>query len=196
MKKNNVLLFFVLLFILALGLQGCGNTRLHDKSTTTTETEKEKQNSVKNYQFHSAAISDEFKFALAPIKTGSPDKNCDSLCNAQIQEMLEKINISKQSGNNSYQWAYDSLNNQIVITTQMGETINQYRDSVAYYKDLKAQKIEVVKEVPVPRQLSKWEAFFIKSGQILWVVVLVYLALKIAKIYLSKYNFLSSINKS
>jgi hypothetical protein len=182
---------------LAIGtLQGCGTAHLHDKKETFISNDTKVSNTVKRFEFKTAQINDQFKYSLAPIITGSPDRNCDSLCNAQIREMLSKINIQKQSGNNSYQWAYDKLNNQIVITTQMGETINKYKDSVSDLKQIQDQKSIEIKEVPVPRQLSKWESFFIRTGQICWLIIIVYIAFRIGKMYLPKINFLSSINKS
>ena len=97
----------------------------------------------------SLAIYDKFNSAVPYFKTGSTDKNCDSLCNAKKEEWLRTLNQEKQSGNNGYQFYYDELTEQLKLNIEIGETVNMYHDSLAITKQLLRESESKTIEVPV-----------------------------------------------
>ena len=162
MKKA---LFFWYAFLLTLlVMTSCG------KKPTTTETKESKTTNdtetkfvFKNQTFKSLEIKDNFAFSIPKIYTGATRvQDCDSLCNKKIREALSKVNTSKTSGDNSYKFYYDKLNDQLVLNVQLGETVTQLNDSIKI-KNQRIEKLENnVKIVPKPYvpKLIKYFAIF------------------------------------
>ncbi len=140
-----------LLLITSLAVVSCG------KKPTTTEIKETKSTNnteakyvFKSQTFKSLEIKDAFSFSFPQIYTGATKvEDCDSLCNQKIKEALSKVNTSKTSGDNSYKFYYDALNDQLVLNVSLGETVTQLNDSIKIKNQLIEKLENNVKEVPV-----------------------------------------------
>jgi len=97
----------------------------------------------------------------------------DSLVNAKVDEILSKLNTSKDSGDNSYKLIYDKLTKQLEFYSKIAQTKNENTD----VKSEKAKTIIQVKKIPVvvEKPLSKLEKFFIGLG----ILVIVFIGFKV-----------------
>ena len=110
------------------------------------------------------AIKDDFRFTFQKITTGATKvKDCDSLCNERVKEALESINTSKSSGNNSYKLYYDKFNNQLVLTTSLGETVSKQKDSIAFLQKSLLDTKSTIKEIPV-QYIPTWIKYLAAFG--------------------------------
>jgi hypothetical protein len=121
----------------------------HDKETTNTE--KETINK---------AIDD--KTIIPVIASKTNNQVFDSLVNAKVDEILNKLNYQKQSGDNSLEVKYNALLKQLEINSKIGQTKN--KDSITIGKE--KVEIPVIKKVPYPviQPLTKLQKILIALG--------------------------------
>jgi hypothetical protein len=153
MKKAFIFLalFFGLLVISSCMLTSCRSKKLitdiekHDSISNSTSVIR-----FANTLDRSLAIKDDFRYTFPTIATGATTiKDCDSLCNQRVIEALASVNTFKSSGNNSYKLYYDKFNNQIVLTTSLGETVSKQKDSIAVLQKSLLDTKSTIKEIPV-----------------------------------------------
>lgn len=159
--KKSILYFFTMLLILlssSLFLVSCKSQKLpppepivinHDKETTTTEKEA-----------ISKAIDD--KTIIPVIASKSNNTAFDSLVNAKVDEILNKLNYQKQSGENSLEVKYNALLKILEINSKIGQTSN--KDSSSKEKEI--VEVPVIKKVPYPviQPLTKLQKILIALG--------------------------------
>jgi hypothetical protein len=132
----------------------------------------------------SLAINDSLSKRVPYFITNSVDKNCDSLCNAQKENWLKSINDKKQSGKNGYNLYYNEKEKNLVLAVKIDETVNQYKDSLSI-KDKRINELQSsIKtiEIPVEKPFTSLQIFFLRSGYLLWIVLIAFFGWKIYKI--------------
>lgn len=121
----------------------------HEKETTTTEKET-----------ISKAIDD--KTIIPVIASKSNNTAFDSLVNAKVDDILNKLNYQKQSGDNRLEVKYNALLKQLEINSKIGQTSNKQKD----LKSLTVKEVPVIKPVPYPviQPLTKLQKLLIVLG--------------------------------
>jgi hypothetical protein len=160
MKKSILRLCTMLLILLGSSLffTSCKTQQLpppetivinHDKETSTSEKE-----TINN------AIND--KTIIPVIESKSNNTAFDSLVNAKVDEILNKLNYQKQSGDNSLEVKYNALLKQLEINSKMGQTSNKYKSTNA--KEI--IEVPVIKPQPYPviQPLTKLQKILIALG--------------------------------
>lgn len=107
--------------LLATMIFSCGSIKKTEKETIKTS---EKITATTNDSIVlkeiNRAIDDLIKIKVSSSNTN--DKVFDSLVNAKVDEILEKINLQKKSGSNQYQISYNKIKREIEASMKVGET--------------------------------------------------------------------------
>lgn len=120
----------------------------------------------------SLAILDSLKLTIENIKTSKSE--CDSITNAKIEELLQRLNTRKVSGNNSFGIYYDKLKRELVAYSNIGET--QSQKIAQLEKTLSEKSNQKTITVPV-KYIPKEVKYFAWFG----LLALLYLLYKIIK---------------
>lgn len=113
----------VILLLLAINLWSCGSLKKKETETIkNTEKVSEKTNDSIVLKEINKAINDLVKIKVSSSNTNN--KVFDSLVNAKVDEILEKINLQKTSGSNQYQISYNKIKREIEASMKVGETQN------------------------------------------------------------------------
>lgn len=170
------------LFFASCGKKNLVSTEVKKDSSTVVDVEKI---ILKEKLDRSLAINDSFFKNIPQVKTGATNvKDCDSLCNVKISQALRDLNTKKSSGNNSYSLYWDEVKRNVVLAVKIDETVSQYKDSISI-KDKRIHELESsIKtiEIPVEKPFTKLQILFLKSGQLLWIMLFAYFGWKIYKI--------------
>ena len=75
------------------------------------------------------AIKDNFVFKVP--KSSSSDKSTDSIIDARLDEILEKLNFQKSSGSNSYKMSYNPDKREIEGSVEVGATADKTQSTHA-----------------------------------------------------------------
>ncbi len=171
-KLQTVFLFLTLSFLLVsckTQIPVMEKEKTTDKETIQIEKEKTTDRNL--------AILDSLK-VLIPIIT-TTNKECDSVTNAKINEVLSLINSKKISGQNEYGVYYDKLNKMLVSYANVGETKTQSTHNI-YNKD-KVFIETKYKEIPI-KYIPKWLKILATIGSISIAIQLIALYRKFTKI--------------
>jgi hypothetical protein len=168
MKK--IIQIITLLFIISLVVTSCSSVKKITKEDTLIENEIQRSDSIKNTVVNKE-INDQLITSVAQSHTGNA--SLDSLVNAKVDEILSKLNTSKNSGDNSYRLIYDKFKKQLEFNARIAKTQNdnlavQNNNSSLIFRDRKVP-FEVIKP------LSKIEKVLI----ILGVLALIYIGFRI-----------------
>ena len=157
MKKS--ITYLVLLISFFGLLAGCSSAKKIKEENTIIKNEVQKKDSIKSVVVNQA-IDDKLITPIAQSRTGNAV--FDSLVNAKVDEILSKLNTSKNSGDNGYKLIYDKLKKQLEFYARIAQTKNEN----TAVKNEKARTIIQVKKIPVvvEKPLSKLEKFFIGLG--------------------------------
>lgn len=164
---------YVILFISSCILfTGCSSAKKMKQENTLLKTEIQKRDSIKSTMVNQA-INDKLITPIAQSNTGNAV--FDSLVNAKVDEILSKLNTSKNSGDNSYKLIYDKLTKQLEFYAQIAQTKNEN----TAVKEKKTKTIIQVKKIPVlvKKPLSKLEKFFIGLG----ILAIIYIGFKVVE---------------
>ena len=166
-KRVQILL---LLFVSCIVFTGCSSAKKYKEENTLLKSEIQKRDSIKNTIINKA-IDDKLITPIVQSQTGNAV--FDSLVNAKVDEILSKLNTSKNSGDNGYKLIYDKLKKQLEFYAQIAQTKNENTK----VKDEKARTIIQIKKIPVivEKPLSKLEKFFIALG----ILALVFIGFKV-----------------
>jgi hypothetical protein len=166
MKK----LIQLLILIFCILLTGCSSIKKLKEENTLLKSEIQKRDSIKNTVINQA-IDDKLITPIVQSQTGN--SVFDSMVNAKVDEILSKLNTSKNSGDNNYKLIYDKLKKQLEFYVQIAQTQNEN----TAVKNEKAKTIIQVKKIPVvvEKPLSKLEKFIMGLG----ILVLLYIGFKI-----------------
>lgn len=152
MKKALIYWFAFLLLLASTSFLfvGCKATPAETKHTIekTIETKIDSVSTIKI----SKAIQDSLLIKINEIRTAKPE--CDSITNAEIKNVLQRLNNAKKSGNNEFGVFYDQIKNEVVIYANIKEQIE--RDTAvlkAMLSDFKEMKQETIVKKVYPRWL-------------------------------------------
>lgn len=168
MKKS---IKFLIILIASFGLlTSCSSAKKIKEENTILKSEIQKRDSIKNIVINQA-INDKLITPIVQSNTGNAV--FDSLVNAKVDEILSKLNTSKNSGDNSYKLIYDKLTKQLEFYAKIAQTKNEN----TAVKNEKAKTIIQVKKIPVvvEKPLSKLEKFFIGLG----ILAVVFIGFKV-----------------
>ncbi|MGH2667134.1 hypothetical protein [Flavobacterium sp.] len=151
--------YFILFIICSVVFTGCSSAKKIKEENTLLKSEIQKRDSIKSTVINQA-IDDKLITPIAQSNTGNTV--FDSLVNAKVDEILLKLNTSKNSGDNSYKLIYDKLRKQLEFYSKIAQTQNQNTD----VKSEKAKTIIQVKKIPVvvKKPLSKLEKILMGFG--------------------------------
>lgn len=170
MKKAiyNFSTFLILLICSCALLVSCSSAKKITAENTTVKSEIQKKDSIKSTVINQP-IDDKLITPIVQSNTGNTV--FDSLVNAKVDEILSKLNTSKNSGDNSYKLIYDQLKKQLEFYAKIAQTKNEN----TAVKSEKEKVIIQIKKIPVvvEKPLSKLEKFFIGLG-ILAIVFIVF----------------------
>jgi len=168
MKKS--ITYLVLLITSCILFASCSSAKKIKEENTLLKSEIQKRDSIKSVVINQA-IDD--KLITPVVQSNTGNAVFDSLVNAKVDEILSKLNTSKDSGDNSYKLIYDKLTKQLEFYSKIAQTKNENTD----VKSEKAKTIIQVKKIPVvvEKPLSKLEKFFIGLG----ILVIVFIGFKV-----------------
>lgn len=165
MKKSIQLLILIFCILLT----GCSSIKKIKEENTLLKSEIQKRDSIKNTVINQA-IDDKLITPIVQSQTGN--LVFDSMVNAKVDEILSKLNTSKNSGENNYKLIYDKLKKQLEFYVQIAQTQNEN----TAVKNEKVKTIIQIKKIPVvvEKQLSKLEKFLMGLG----ILALLYIGFK------------------
>jgi hypothetical protein len=161
MKKSsyNILTLLLVFMSSSLLLVSCKATKAPLEPTPIVVNQSTVTDTTKT-EVISKAIAD--KITIPVMVQKSNNRVFDSLVNAKVDEILAKLDYTKQSGDNSLEVKYNALLKKLEIITKIGETNSTKVTAI------KIQKIEipVIQKVPYPviQPLTKLQKILIALG--------------------------------
>mgnify|MGYP006204457503 CR=1 FL=1 len=123
----------------------------------------------------SKAIQDSLLIKINEIRTAKPE--CDSITNAEIKNVLQRLNNVKKSGNNEFGVFYDQIKNEVVIYANIKEQIE--RDT-AVLKAMLSEFKEMKQETKIVEVYPKWLVIL----AILGGLFIIFLGWRFSKIFM------------
>ena len=161
MKKTTTkfLKISLLLILLSFVFIGCSSAKNYKEENTLLKTQIQKRDSIKSVIIN-RAIDD--KLITPVVQSSTGNRELDSLVNAKVDEILSKLNTSKDSGDNSYKLIYDKLAKQLEFYSKIAQTKNENSTT----KTTNDKTIIQIKKIPVvvEKPLSNLEKFLIGLG--------------------------------
>jgi hypothetical protein len=150
---------YLILTLLSLVFISCSSAKKHKEENTLLKSEIQKRDSLKSVIINQA-IDD--KLITPVVQSNTGNRVLDSLVNAKVDEILSRLNTSKNSGDNSYKLIYDKLAKQLEFYSKMAQTKNE-NTAINTSKD---KTIIQIKKIPVEivKPLSKQEKFLMVLG--------------------------------
>lgn len=177
--KISLLIYFSILLSLIIFFSSCKASKpiseFKEEIKKDSISEKIETNKITEV---SKAIVDCTKTNVPVIKTNI-SKDCDSVCNARVDEILRNFNSYKKSGANKYRLLYNENKRQLLSIAEMEEIINQQGDSI-YSLQNKKVEIKTVKEVVEKKVYPKWLVYL----SILGVLFIVFLLYRFSRIFM------------
>lgn len=167
MKK---LIYITVFLFSSILITGCSSAKKMKQETTLIKSEIQKTDSIKNTVVNQEI---EDKLITPIIQSNTGNTVLDSLVNAKVDEILSKLNTSKNSGDNGYKLIYDKLKKQLEFYARIAQTqseniaVNNKNDKIIIQE--KRIPVEVIKP------LSKLE----KSLMGLGLLALLYIGMRI-----------------
>jgi PBP1b-binding outer membrane lipoprotein LpoB len=160
----------ILIILFCIVLTGCSSSKKLKEENILLKNEIQKRDSIKTTVINKA-IEDKLITPIAQSQTGNVV--FDSLVNAKVDEILSKLNTSKNSGDNNYKLIYDKFKKQLEFYAQIAQTKNEN----TAIKNEKVKTIIQIKKIPVvvEKPLSKLEKFLMGFG----ILALLYIGFKI-----------------
>ncbi len=142
-----------LIIIILILFTGCGPFKdIRDKVSTTKETELlEKSTDSLKIIDTNKEINEKVAVKVPESNTG--DRDFDEAVNRAVTNILNAVNIQKQSGDNYLNMFYDERNKRMVLEAKIAETQNS---EIAVTSDTKSEKTfdqnvnEYIKKIKIP----------------------------------------------
>lgn len=169
--KKAISYFFLLLMILLISsilLISCKAKPIAQDTHTEILKQKDTTSHIKITD-NSKAIIDSLSIVIGKIKTAKPE--CDSVTQIAIDNLLQTLNTSKQSGDNGYNLKYNQLLKRLDLVIKIGATKNEIT------KDYKSKNVFydrfITKTISLKQRLPKWQLYLmiIGIGTILYFVI-------------------------
>lgn len=178
MKTTALKYWFSLLLIILAGttlLVSCKTTQ-PIKSETKETSDKTDFTSVKELTEINKEITDQLIWQLSQVQTAQPE--CDSITRTYLFQVLNSMNIEKQSGDNGYSLKFNELLQRMELSVKIAETANKQKDSVKIVEEVK--EFHYTKEIPVIVPLTWYERLLQNLGfvAILFIVYKIYSFIK------------------
>ncbi|MFY0481672.1 hypothetical protein ACI6PS_03630 [Flavobacterium sp. PLA-1-15] len=130
----------------------------------TKETNNEKDfTSVKQLIEVNKEITDQLIWQLSQVQTGTPE--CDSITRAYLFQVLNSMNVDKQSGDNGYSLKFNELLQRMELSVKIAETTNKTKDSI--HDRVIERHYSTRVEIPVEVPLKWYEKTLMLIGLIL-----------------------------
>ncbi len=167
---NKIFQIIILFFIFSLVITSCSSAKKLTKEVTLIENEINRNDSIKNTVVNKE-INDKIITSVIQSQTGNA--SLDSLVNAKVDEILSKLNTSKNSGDNSYNLIYDKIKRQLEFNARIAQTQDeklavQNNNSRLVFRDRK-----------IPVEIIKPHSKIEKTLLILGVLSLIYIGFRI-----------------
>lgn len=94
-------------------------------------------------------------FVQVPV-VETPKKECDTLCQKQLQAVLQKMAFHRKSADTKAGFYFDKYKNQLVLYQQLQEQLNTYKSN----NQTITKEVEVVKSVPYTPKIILYMALF------------------------------------
>ena len=168
MKKS--ITFLILLIATFTFLTSCSSVKKIKEENILLKSEIQKRDSIKSTVINQA-IDDKLITPITQSNTGNAV--FDSLVNAKVDEILSKLNTSKNSGDNSYKLIYDKLTKQLEFYSKIAQTKNEN----TAVKSEKEKVIIQVKKIPVvvEKPLTKLQKVLIGLG----ILAIIFIGFKV-----------------
>ena len=160
--------------LLILFLSSCTALKSVKKETETLSiSEKEtvqKTDSIVSIK-QNRAIKDNFVFKVP--KSSSSDKSTDSIIDARLDEILEKLNFQKSSGSNSYKMSYNPDKREIEGSVEVGATEDKTQSTNASSSQKSSESnflSSVSKKTGIPTIWILGIIVFLLRSQIFWLL--------------------------
>lgn len=159
-------IFFFIILLCSMFILGCRTYKAEKQSTVqkTTDT---------IWIDRTLPIHDTLYIPIAPPHTGN--NQCDTLCQQQLQQLLERLNTTKHSGQNNYGIYYDKYRQQLILYQNLQQQLNTYKSH--------NQQIQtsLYKMQPVP-YVPTW----IKILATIGILVVIYICYRISRFFTLK----------
>lgn len=177
MKKASIL---ICLFVFAV-IIGCKTHPIITNSNNTETKDSTKVVLITTTE-KTAPIVDSLVLTISQLQL--QNKQCDSLCEAELIRILSQINTKKTSGSNGFEANYNATKKQIVLVGKVGATTNKVatKDSISK----KHKNIEKTREVPIAIPLTKEQSFNLWTGRIFWILLFLYIIKKAKEVFIPK----------
>ena len=99
-------------------------------------------------------IHDTLYIPIAPPHTGN--NQCDTLCQQQLQQLLERLNTTKHSGQNNYGIYYDKYRQQLILYQNLQQQLTKYQTHTTQTHTTQTHTTQThttthtTKQIPVP----------------------------------------------
>ena len=160
--KKAIAYFFLMLIIICFAsmfLVGCKATKTVVASDNKILVANSTNDSIKTIVINQP-IND--KLITPVVQSNTGNQKIDSIVNAKVDEILQKLNTNKQSGTNGYSLLYDKLKKQLEFIANINQTKNENTAT----EKTKTTTIFETKEVPVivEKPLQRWQLYLIYFG--------------------------------
>lgn len=175
LKELNKPGMFILYLLIVVFLFGCKSQQPIENKTDTKDYK---------FVFDSSLVkviktpdSNESLFVSIPlIRLAKPE--CDSICQAKIDEILKGINTNKTNGENKSGFYYDPYKKLLVAYNNLkGST-----DSIVKSKKGSDHYFNITKTETIPVNiLTREQKFNIWTGRLFWIILFIYGLFKLRK---------------
>ena len=173
--RNIIYIPLLITFLFSSSCRALKNQKKETEIVTSSENEKVEKLESLIIVKENMAINDKYIFKVPRNK--SNNKTTDSILDARLDEILNKVNFQKSSGSNNYKMSYNSKKREIVTDIEVGAT----EDKI---KSTDKQSAIINKENNSFKSKSK------KTGiPILWIIGLIVFLLRTEIFWLLKKLF-------
>lgn len=168
---------YILMFATILSGTSCGSKKIVNQTSEKEKTTFTKSDSTKLVE-RNKAIVDSLKLKIAQSATG--DKKFDDAVNRAVNEILNKLNTSKSSGDNSYSLTYDEALQELRAVMNIGATENLkvINNATVHTKEV----ILNTKEIPV-KFIPQWVLVASIFGGCCGFALIAWLLYKVSRIF-------------
>lgn len=179
MKLNNPLKYWFTMLLILLMVSIFVISCKSKKSTTENNTKDSIFNSVATNSKTeiSKAIKDSISKFIPVTKTGV--KDCDSICDEKVTDLLQQQNFSKTSGNNSYKLLYDKHKRLLSFVVNQEQTINELKSK----QELKARFFTKTKTITITK-IETYIPWWVKILAWIGGITSLFLAYRFSRIFI------------
>lgn len=173
--------FLSTIAIVLVGLLATGCSKKPVATNIQSIDKKEITNTLKEREIvKTQAIIDSLKIAIFRVKTNRPE--CDSIANQKIDELLQRLNSKKTSGNNNFGVYFDELKRELVAYANVGETQSE---KIKELENKLLSEINKKQETKPVQYIPEWVKYLALFG-LLTILYIFYKIYKSIVLWVSK----------